>query len=264
MRKNNKTLKIILLLCLTLALMAERICPVLEVSAVSASSEKKKITVTFDPGGGTLSSTTKTVTIGSTYGKLPVPVKKNYTFRGWYIFPSGGTMINAENKVTIAKDQTLYAQWSGQDFTITLDAGGGTLDSTKVTVRYGTKYLQQLPTPVKTNYEFNGWYTQKKDGDEITASSVYELYNDKPLAKLYARWTKRVLTVKFIAFNGETYEKEVTCGAAYGTLPKPQKKGYTFQGWFTWKDYTDSEASPIVSTAVATDTSPQMLFARWY
>lgn len=260
MRKKNKLLRLFLIVSLMAIFTAIKLFPGLEASAASTDSTKK-IKVTFNPEGGTLSSTTKIVTIGSTYGPLPVPTKANYTFRGWYIFPSGGTMINAEKNVVIAKDHTLYAQWSGKDFTVTLDAAGGTLDTTKVTVRYGTKYLQQLPTPVKTNFEFSGWYTQKKDGIAITASSVYA---DNPPAKLYAVWAKKVLSVKFIAFNGENYEKDVTCGSTYGTLPTPKRDGYTFMGWFTWDDYTDSTASPIVSTTAVTEASPQTLFARWY
>ena len=39
--------------------------------------------VTFDANGGTVSTETKMVTVGSTYGILPTPIREGYTFKGW-------------------------------------------------------------------------------------------------------------------------------------------------------------------------------------
>lgn len=77
-------------------------------------------TVTLNANGGFLSKrqNIKTqklnVTYNKKYGTLPTPVKKGYTFRGWYTKKSGGSKITAASKVRIAKGktQTLYARWS--------------------------------------------------------------------------------------------------------------------------------------------------------
>ena len=56
-------------------------------------------TLTLDPNGGSVSTTTKNVTYGSTYGDLPTPTRTGYTFNGW----------NAKNKFNSAStSQTLY------------------------------------------------------------------------------------------------------------------------------------------------------------
>lgn len=76
--------------------------------------------VIFNANGGSLSKTSsvKTSTVQVTYkqkyGKLPVPVRKGYVFKGWYTKKSGGSKVTASKKVTIAKGktQTLYAHWS--------------------------------------------------------------------------------------------------------------------------------------------------------
>ncbi len=261
MMKNN-LIKRLLVLCLCLSLIIDisgNTSKILAATATNTANTQE--TVTFDPQGGTVGTTQITATLGQKYGTLPVPTKVNYVFRGWFTFPSGGTMINADKLVRIAKNHTLYAQWNGKDFTLALDANGGTLLSSSVTVRYGTKYLGQLPIPTRANYVFSGWYTDKSKGSKITSSTEYK---DNPPKKLYARWTERVLTIKFIAFNGETYEKEVTCGKTFGTLPTPVRTGFTFKGWYIWDDVSKSDASPIVSTTPVTDESPQLLFARWY
>ncbi|MDF2869132.1 MAG: internalin-like protein [Anaerocolumna sp.] len=257
MRKNKIGIFMLLGILMGVFLIIESTC---ENIKVSAAETEKTYTVSLDPQGGTVNGESLPVTIGSTYGTLPVPTKTNYVFKGWYTFPSAGTLINANKKVTMAKDHTLYAHWSGKEFEIILDLNGGG-DSKKAIVRYGSKYLNQLPAPVRKEYEFTGWYTSKSGGDQIKAGSVYQ---DNKLKKLYAQWKLKVLTVTFVGFNGESYELDVTCTKTFGTLPVPKREGYTFMGWYTWADYTDSSATPIKSTTKVSEKTPLKLFARWY
>jgi len=68
-------------------------------------------TVIFDANGGTVSTTSKTVTKGSTYGTLPTPSLDGYIFDGWYTSSSGGTKVTSSTTVTASSNHTLYAQW---------------------------------------------------------------------------------------------------------------------------------------------------------
>lgn len=72
-------------------------------------------TVTFNPNGGTVSTTSKEVTYDSAYGDLPTPTRDGYTFTGWYTATSDGTKVESTTKVEITADQTLYAQWELDD-----------------------------------------------------------------------------------------------------------------------------------------------------
>ncbi|MGM9599431.1 MAG: S-layer homology domain-containing protein [Faecousia sp.] len=72
----------------------------------------QSITVTFNPNGGSVSTTSKTVTCGQTYGTLPTPTRANYTFDGWYTSTSGGTKVTSSTKVTATANHTLYAHWT--------------------------------------------------------------------------------------------------------------------------------------------------------
>ncbi len=74
-------------------------------------------TASFDPNGGTVDTTSKLVTVGETYGKLPTPTRTGgYTFDGWYTAKSGGTKVTESSKVvdpgTSGGNRTLYAHWS--------------------------------------------------------------------------------------------------------------------------------------------------------
>jgi uncharacterized repeat protein (TIGR02543 family) len=71
----------------------------------------KPYTVTFNPNGGSVSTTGKAVANGSTYGALPTPTRSGYVFSGWFTATSGGTQINSNSTVNLSGNQTLYAQW---------------------------------------------------------------------------------------------------------------------------------------------------------
>ena len=74
-------------------------------------------TVTFNPNGGTISETSRSVALGTAVGTLPIPTRSGrYSFDGWYTAASGGTQIFAST--TISANVTYYAHW-------TYTSGGG-------------------------------------------------------------------------------------------------------------------------------------------
>ena len=73
--------------------------------------ELDKYTVTFDANGGSVETTSKTVTFSKSYGELPVPTKRGYKFDGWFTNSSTGTKITDETIVTTVANHTLYAHW---------------------------------------------------------------------------------------------------------------------------------------------------------
>lgn len=66
--------------------------------------------VTFNPNGGTIDESTRSVEAGEIIGKLPVPTRTGYKFDGWFTESTGGTQIT-ENEI-ITDDITYYAHWS--------------------------------------------------------------------------------------------------------------------------------------------------------
>ena len=139
-------------------------------TTVQVNAKANTYTVTANANGGTIPTTsgwtvasgsataTKSVTYASTYGTLPTPSKTGYTFKGWYTAASGGTKITSSSTVSITAAQTLYAQWTANTYTVTLDANGGSTSTTTLTVTYAGTY-GSLPTPTRTGYTFLGWYT---------------------------------------------------------------------------------------------------------
>ena len=70
------------------------------------------VTVTFNPNGGSVSPTSKSMTVGSDYGTLPTPTRTGHTFDGWFTAATGGTLVTSATTVTQTAAHTLWAQWT--------------------------------------------------------------------------------------------------------------------------------------------------------
>lgn len=152
--------------------------PITSSITLYARWDAKTYTVYFDSCGGTPSYKPLTIKYGGTVN-LPSPTKEGYDLAGWYTSASGGTKYTSSTKIT--GDVTLYAVWNKKTYTIIFDSNGGTsINSQKV--EYGTTF--NLPTPKKSGYTFDGWYTSPNGGTKY-ASSVKITSS----TTFYAHWT---------------------------------------------------------------------------
>lgn len=219
--------------------------------------QQNKYVVTFNANGGSVSPTTKEVIQYSTYGTLPTPTRSGHTFKGWYTAASGGTQITSGTEVTITGNQTLYAQWTANTYTVTFNAnGGGTPSPTSKKVTYGSTY-GALATISRTGHTFKGWYTAASGGTQITTSTKVSITANQTL---YAQWTKNNYTLTFNAAGGSVSptSRSVAYGAAYGTLPTPSRTNYKFLGWFTAKD-----GGSQVSASTTMGAGNRTIYAHW-
>ena len=140
--------------------------------------------VTFDAQGGTPGS----ADIGQAYGDnyiLPSdPVRDGYTFNGWFDSETDGAQVTTNTVVAIDEDQTLYAQWTANEYTVTFDAQGGTLaPATPIKVTFGSTY-GTLPVPTLQDSVFDGWSTNMT-GAVVDAATAVDIASDHTL---YAQW----------------------------------------------------------------------------
>ena len=140
--------------------------------------------VTFNANGGTVDTKSKNVTIGKTYGTLPTPTRTGYRFDDWYTQKTDGTKVTETTTVGTNPPTTLYAHWIGEEYTVTLDANGGTVSMASRTATYGSEY-PALPAPTRTGYSFDGWYTQKTGGTKVDDNTTV---TTAAKHTLYAHW----------------------------------------------------------------------------
>ena len=159
------------------------------VLTISVRRTVQTVTVTFDPNGGSVSTPSKSVTVGQAYGTLPTPTRSGgYSFDGWFTAASGGTRVTASSTVQNASAHTLYAHWSDPvpiTVTVTLDPNGGSVSTPSKSVTVGQAY-GTLPTPTRTGFVCTGWYTASAGGSVVTASTTVKNASNHTL---YAQWT---------------------------------------------------------------------------
>lgn len=142
-------------------------------------------TVFFDGNGGTPGVESMLVTNTLAYGELPGATREGYALAGWFTEPTGGDEVTAAAIVDLDADQTLYAHWTANGYTVTFDPNGGTVIPDTKDVVYDSAY-GELPEPDRDGYwEFSGWFTEPEGGDEVTAETIVTVSANHTL---YAHW----------------------------------------------------------------------------
>ena len=221
---------------------------------------------------------------------LPTPTWTGHTFGGWYSdsgltqkVGNGGDTYNPDKSIT------LNAQWTANTYNVSFNVNSGdTWTSTTCTgtgisfnsssssctksVTYGSTY-GTMPTPTRTGYTFDGWYTASSGGTKVESTNQVSITAAQTLyahwtAKTYKvtlnvnsgdTWTSSTCTGTGISLNSSTCSKSVTYGSTYGTMPTPTRTGYTFSGWYT----SASGGTKIESTTTVSITAAQTLYAHW-
>ena len=185
-------------------------------------------TLTYNGNGGTTPAAIKR-NYGATYGTLPTSTRTGYSLVGWFTAASGGSQVTSATKMDAA-NTTIYAHWNINNYTLNynVNADDGFVYPTSTTVTYDTAY-GILPTPIRTGYNFDGWYTAASGGTLVTGSTKMGAAN----TTIYAHWTEITAIL--------TYDNN-----DHGTAPDPSEMSYTtetlaaaaltesgwvFQGW---------------------------------
>lgn len=201
---------------------------------VYSSGPSKQLTVTWNPNGGkwedgSTFKITDTYQKDSRITKPTNPTRTGYTFKGWH----DGTAIVTPATTMPDHSLTYTAQWTANTITITWNANGGSVSPTTSTYTYDGATVE-LPTPTRTGYTFNGWYTAATGGTQITEVGT----TNKPTEDVtyYAHWTVNTHTLTWDVNGGNALTGDYTKGNVdFGTpitAPEtPTRTGYTFKGW---------------------------------
>ena len=151
-------------------------------------------------------------------------------------------------------------------YLVTFDPNGGKVSKESTAVTIGKPY-GTLPTPTRTGYSFDGWYTKETGGTKVTETTTV---GTNPPTKLYAHWIANKYLVVFDANRGEfitaggesvkTKQSTVTYGSKYNSMPTPTRTGgYKFAGWYT----ESTGGTEITSDTTVTTAKTHILYAHW-
>ena len=111
---------------------------------------------------------------GSTFTDIPAVVAKTGYVIAWNA-EELKALTNISGNVVVTADE------KAKTYTVTLNADGGSVSQTSITVTYGENY--ELPTPTKEGYEFLGW---KKGSVAVDAKGAWTIDEDNVTLK--ATW----------------------------------------------------------------------------
>lgn len=84
---------------------------------------------------------------------------------------------------------------------ITFNEHGGSAVSDKYVYFGGSRTYGTLPTPTRSGYTFNGWFTSNGGGTQITSSTVVTL-TSSITQTLHAQWTSQVVKTATPSISG--------------------------------------------------------------
>ena len=198
---------------------------------------------------------------GTSNVMLPVPTRKGYDFKGWYLEETFIHEVKSLAKGTTGH-KTLYAYWVENEkeevYTITYILNGGSNPSTAVS-KYQSGVEVDLPIPSRDGFTFEGWYRENSFINKIEKINSLQSGN----YTVYAKWKENVIpglyTITYI-LNGGTNPAGAPTSYIMGTgteLPTPTRERSEFLGWYIVGTETK------VTSIAASESGNKNLYAKW-
>lgn len=174
---------------------------------IKIETNTEKIIVKFNTDGGSTISN-QILEKGDFVIKPADPTKKGYKFAGWllnekpYDFKTPvdekielkakwekveeetKKPNNSSNNNTTTNNNKPATTPTKKTYKLTYDANGGSVSPASKTLNEGDKY-GSLPTPNRSGYSFEGWYTSVSDGKKVDEKTIIN-----GNVTIYAHWNK--------------------------------------------------------------------------
>lgn len=203
--------------------------------------EKEPVTLTYiynDEEGRTDSAQV----IPGANTAFPNASRKGYRLKGWYEDEELTVFAGSAGEKYYApqEDAAYYAAWEKTEevavtCTITFDPDGGETVRKSITAEKDSKIILSICN--KSGYEFLGWFLASDDS--ICAGQAGEEFTVQGDMALKAHFEKKEAVKVTITFDTDGGKEAKPIKAAKGDtirLPKTEKDGYNFLGWYTEKD----------------------------
>ena len=248
------------------------ICKDKEDKNLKATWVPNDYTVVFDANGGEFDSKedeSKIVTYDSTYGELPTPTRRGYTFKGWVTekpedmeanINTQDNMLELDERVDeddivkITDTQTLYAQWQLTTYTITYNGMNNAVQNPDNPNTYTMLDADiSINAPAKDGFVFDGWtgtnLQNKQKNIYIASGSVGN--------RVYlANWTAIEYTISYN--SNDSVEEPATMPSnpvkytaetdSFTLINPTRTDDYVFIGW-TGTDLTEPTMEVTIPTS---------------
>lgn len=203
-------------------------------------------------------------TVEDDYLTLREPVKKGYTFGGWYKDAGFKNKVTETMKLDRGYDWIFYAKWTANKYVITFDSClGSSVPTETLSMEYdkaaNLPLINELAGFARPGYTFLGWALEKggepvyKDG--VTVTNLAESGN----VNFYAVWQLNVFNITYEPGVGAVSNDNPSSYSIEDNdvkLNAPEaKEGYQFLGWY--------DGETLVSEIVKGTQRDYSLTAKW-
>lgn len=221
-------------------------------------------TVTFNAGsnGSCATSSLAEASAGAGVTLPAVTPNSGYAFNGWFTASSGGSKAgDAGETYHPASDIELFAQYSANTYTITLDGNSGTEDGS-ATATYSSNVLSSMSAPIWAGHSVVGYY-QESGCTTLIADAAGNLQaNKEGFTDSDGKWTAtedKTLYAKWLLPISPALSYHVTTlNPTYITTANPTLTGNDGNGEVTYVSSKPGVATVNASgivTAVAAGTT---------
>lgn len=175
---------------------------------------------------------------------------------------------------------TLYAQWSTNQYTLTVKPNGGTWSSktTDQTFTQNYKTTKSIALPTRTGYQFNNWsksstfYGTFSPTTSAAATYTFGAGNDT----ITAQWTPNTYTVKYNGNKPSSASTSVSgtmsddTGKKYDTEYTLKNNAFTLTGykWLRWDSKADDSGTNYANQAkyknlTTANNGTVTMYAQW-
>lgn len=167
--------------------------------------------------------------------------REGYTFTEWNTQADGestsyqDTVSVSNLSATDGSTVDLYAQWTPNEYTVTLNKTGGTGGADTVQAEFDA-VMPAATAPTKEGYSFRGYYDQVSgQGIQYYSSTMASIrsYTTAGISTLYADWVINQYTISFNTYSPVTRTSITTdFNEAIEAPSNPTQYGYLFDDWY--------------------------------
>lgn len=218
--------------------------------ALYAVWQQGTYTITYAANGGSSTPASQTKTHGVAITLRPAISRNNGTTSymvSYSINYSGGT--NPSSGTATKTTKYTFAGWKATNGTVYAGGASYTTDAAATMTAQWTSSSSTtsvtLPTPTRTGYTFQGWWTASTGGTKVGNGGA--TYTPTASTTLHAHWSIIVYTVSYNANGGsgapasqsKNHGTSITLSST-----QPTRSGYTFLGWSTNSTGTGTAYAP--------------------
>lgn len=197
-----------------------------------------------------------TVTGNAPYHTTLNPKVNTYT--GFTSPAQGSLKIEVDTKPP--KKNILEYKYTRNSYVLTINPNTGTWKGTSSNSTVNLNYQQtySVDIPVKKGYSFKNW--TKSTNDSSLNDKIFTMGATN--TTLTANWQAKEYTLTYNVNGGNAISptsKKIVFDQKYGTLPTPQRRGYTFDGWYTLA----SGGTKVTENTVHTVDNNVTIYAHW-